>query len=385
MRSRLAAFALLAAAAADDDPKKCPWCRNDPTVLAACGGLTHEPATMARDGVASLRSLPGAPWRFLETAHFRIATSLGAETVTLQDRARVDAELAPLRAVFTSLPPKPAKIDPWLRLHLYARRTEALYARFQSILRVTDADFPESRGAGPFMGDGKYLGEKDKFELYLHARRETHNIFTRDVMGVKVTDALRWHLKEPAHKCVASMVAEDADLRFERLLIPHSAHNVSHLLLCAYKHFSFDPPIWLDEGLAHALEREGVEQLSVTYCADEGAAPDRTMSNDWAEEARSLLERGKAATLAELMHKNSFGDLTRADHVIAWSKVRFLLDAHGDAFAKLVGGVKGQLDERGYPSGRDLPGLQRTLLRELFGWTPDAFDRAWAEWVRKKA
>ncbi len=42
-------------------------------------------------------------------------------------------------------------------------------------LMVTDADFPESRQAnGPYMGDGRFLGEKDKFELVIHTTRANH-------------------------------------------------------------------------------------------------------------------------------------------------------------------------------------------------------------------
>src|SRR5262249_25146646 len=42
-----------------------------------------------------------------------------------------------------------------------------------------------------------------------------------------------------------------------------------------------------------------------------------------------------------------------------------------------VGGVKGQLDEQGQPTGRDLPELQRKLLGELWSWTAVGFDEAW--------
>jgi len=51
--------------------------------------------------------------------------------------------------------------------------------------------------------------------------------------------------------------------------------------------------------------------------------------------------------------------------------------------AAFLGGVKGQLDAQGYPSGSDLPGLQRTLLKDLFGWTPADFDAAWTEWAQQ--
>ena len=75
---------------------------------------------------------------------------------------------------------------------------------------------------------------------------------------------------------MVSIPAEDPGLRLDRWLRGHSVHLTSHLLFCAYKHFSYDPPIWMDEGLAHALERE-VEPASTTIDTDEGAeAPPAT-------------------------------------------------------------------------------------------------------------
>jgi len=93
---------------------------------------------------------------------------------------------------------------------------------------------------------------------------------------------------------------------------------------------------------------------------------------------------GKAATLAQLLHAKSFGELDMDAQVVAWSRVRFLLDEHPAEFAAFLGGVKGQLDQQGYPSSADLPGLQRRLLKELFGWTPADFDTAWADWAQLK-
>ena len=69
--------------------------------------------------------------------------------------------------------------------------------------------------------------------------------------------------------------------------------------------------------------------------------------------------------------------------VVAWSKVRFLMDTQPEAFAAFLGGVKGQLDAQGYPDGSDLPGLQRRLLKDLLGWTPADLDTAWTEWAQQ--
>src|SRR5436190_16224422 len=141
----------------------CPWCKNDPDTLSKAGLVTHGPMPIGPWTSAELPvKLPAAQWITLETAHMRFASSLPQIEVELAEQERVRAELDRLRVVLPSVPVKPKYLDPWLRLHLIAMKSEEFYARFQRVLDVTDADFPESRGAGPFMGDGKFLGEKQK-------------------------------------------------------------------------------------------------------------------------------------------------------------------------------------------------------------------------------
>jgi hypothetical protein len=380
----LLALTLATSSAAAQD--KCPWCKNDPKLMAAAGVVSHgpiaigPPAADGGPGSAAIAALPGGQWIFLETAHLRWASGLGEEKVDLQDRERVEAELDRLRKVLPSVPRKPRRIDPWLRLHLFAMRGEELYARFQSLLQVTDADFPERRSAdGPYMGDGRFLGEREKFEVVLHPTRSAHKLFTAGFTGVQVTDSLREHLR-PAHKMLVSIPAEDSDLQRDRDLFPHVAHNLSHLFLCAYKHFSYDPPIWLDEGLAHALEKE-INPESTTTDGEEGALRDTKGPKDWSEAARKLAATNKAANFATLLHAKSFSELDMDLQIAAWSRVCFLLEEKPEAFAAFLGGVKGQLDAQGYPTGNDLPDLQRRLLKELFGWTPADFDAAWEAWA----
>jgi hypothetical protein len=361
----------------------CPWCKNDPGVMKVAGVVSHGPIAIGPKGSEALAAeLPAGTWIFLETAHLRWASSLGAEPIDINEKKRVRAELARLKKILPTVPTDSNKLDPFLRLHLLAMKGEELYARFQQILAVTDADFPESRpDKGPFMGDGRFLGEKDKFEVVLHVSREMHKTFTTDFSGVTITDSFRWHFK-PQHKLLVSIPAEDPDLKHDRWLFPHVAHNLSHAFLCAYKHFSYDPPIWLDEGLAHVIEKE-IDPASVTIDGSEGATRETKTPSDWADAVKKLIARGKSASLATLLHLKEFGELDVDGHLTTWSMIRFLVDEHPSEFAKILGGVKGQLDAEGRPSGKDLPDLERKLFKETGGWTPQSFDEDWRKWAAR--
>ncbi|MCC7170923.1 MAG: hypothetical protein IT459_10775 [Planctomycetes bacterium] len=366
------------------DGRVCPYCKDDAALLAASGVSTHAPATIGAGTREEFEAkLVGPAWIFAETAHLRIAFAPGPSNVDQGDRKAIDAELDKLRAVLPSVPVKPKKLDPFLRLHLIALRAERLYARVQEVLRVTDSDFPEQREAGkPYMGNGRFLGEKDKFELVIHATVAQHRAFTRELAGVEVTDALRWHVNS-AHKLLASIPAAEAEFRDDRWLFPHIAHNLTHLMFCAYKHYSYDPPPWLDEGLALAMEKE-IELVAQTLEGEEGTLRDvKTPSDPWAA-AKKLGLSGKVKGLAELLYAKNHTELTPERALLAWTMVRFLIDEHGDAFARFAGDIKGQLGADGRPSGANLVDLQREKLREHFQWTPQQFDEAWKAWLTAK-
>jgi hypothetical protein len=358
----------------------CPWCKNDPELMKNAGVVTHGPMPIGPWTSADLMAkLPAAQWIALETAHMRFASSLPQTEVEFAEQERVKAELDRLRLVLPNVPVKPKYLDPWLRLHLIAMKAEDFYARFQRLLDVTDADFPESRGAGPFMGDGKFLGEKQKFEVVLHSSRTTHNLFTKEFSGAQVTGALRWHFPT-THKMLASIPCEDPDLKKDRWLFPHVVHNLSHLYFCAYKHFSYDPPTWLDEGIALAMEKE-IDPRSATNEGEEGTYRDRIAPPDWPAQVRKMISGGDHWKMANLMRIREVGELDPDALYTSWSMARFLIDVYPKELAQLMGGLKGQLDEKGYPTGADMPGLQRKLLKEILGCTPVEFDEKWVAWA----
>jgi hypothetical protein len=174
------AFALLVpqATAQDTSLEKIededPWTKGDPELLKKLGivrvGAMPWTQTHASDGV--VKTLGGIPVIFIETEHFRLASTLESYRPT-GDRAekeRLEAEFAALKKLcnkFTKLPPK---IDPWLRAHLYAYRIERVYDQFTTAFGIKDADFESAlrkTADGRSLGQGPYLGQKNKFTVLL--------------------------------------------------------------------------------------------------------------------------------------------------------------------------------------------------------------------------
>lgn len=81
------------------DKERCPYCKEDPALMAAAGVISHAPGVIGEKGGDELvAKLPVARWLFVETAHVRWASALGETAIDQRDRERVDAELARLRA-----------------------------------------------------------------------------------------------------------------------------------------------------------------------------------------------------------------------------------------------------------------------------------------------
>lgn len=356
----------------------------EPRPLSELGFVSQDPQPIGDPALGSFADrFPEVEWYYLETAHFRIASSLEKMKLSGKDKKRLAPELEALAPYFPSLGTKPSSLPPEVYVVLTGMRLERLYSEFQQIAQVTDRDFPESRaaqkGQGPYMGDGPYLGEREKYEVVLHADRLDHMDFTEWQRGIRANDTVRWHNRKPS-KLIVSMPCVDGDLRQDRWLWPHLAHNMAHMLFDGYKFFAYDPPLWLSEGLALWFEKR-IEPESFTRDGGEGVFFEPDRSKDWSEDARKLVKKKDHATMAKLIAARGPADLDRAANVTAWSLTVFLIEKHPDQYAQLLGAVKAQLDEQGYPTGRKLPALQREQMRELWGWTPMQLEEAWVRWI----
>ncbi|MCH2101884.1 MAG: hypothetical protein MK209_08180 [Planctomycetes bacterium] len=379
----LCALLLLSTAAPGAQRKK----KEEPRPLSEMGILNQDPQPIGDPALGKFAErFPDQEWLYLETAHFRIASSIEKMKLSGKDKKRLAPDLEALAPYFPSLGMKPSALPPEVYLALTGMRLEKLYASFQKIAQVNDADFPESRaaqkGQGAYMGDGPYLGEREKYEVVLHADRLDHMEFTEWQRGIRANDTVRWHNRTPS-KLIVSMPCVDGDLRQDRWLWPHLAHNMAHMLFDGYKFFAYDPPLWLSEGLALWFEKH-IEPESFTRDGGEGVFFEPDRSKDWSEDARKLVKKKDHTSIAKLLAARGPADLDRTANVTAWSITVFLIEKHPDKYAQLIGAVKAQLDDQGYPTGSKLPALQREQMRKLWGWSPMQLEEAWVAWVSGK-
>jgi hypothetical protein len=159
-------------------------------------------------------------------------------------------------------------------------------------------------------------------------------------------------------------------------------HNLAHNFILGYKFYSYEPPKWFEEGFAHVYEKEVSEDYN-SFDSEEAAVGQMYEGKDWRQGVLKAIGRGKATSTADLIHKKGLSDLNKEDHLIAWSKVEFMIKAYPDAFPKYLDAVRGRIGDKGLPDGSNLQAIQRDFVKTELNMSLAEFDAAWEKWAVK--
>jgi len=368
-----------------NDPVQCPYCFGDPDLMKASGIVSHGPFKVAMTDTAGLDDfLPTSDIRWTETEHFELGFALGPMKVTQKDKLKIRAELTRLAELLPdTINIKEKLLDPWLRSHLYALRMEDLYQQMLGILQVEQSDFPD--GLEPwkmdtkYMGEGPYMGQKGKFEVLLLASEGALSDVLRDQFGLVIKRTQRYNVI-PTDSLIVVIHAQQAGLRNDPAMHGHVAFNLAHMFMDGYKHYTYDIPVWLREGVAHWIERSISPDFN-SFDSSEGSAGAKTRKSDWKAPTRKLVNSGDAPRMAQLMRMKGFAEFELDHHFTTWSMIDFLITEHPDVLAQLFDRIKGMTNEEGIGDGTQLPDVHREAFQELLGMSYREFDAAWGEWV----
>lgn len=382
-----AVLALCAQATAQklNDPKSCPYCKSDPALMEKAGIVSHggfefgkEESTEKVDAVLS-----SADIRWIETKHFELGFALAPHKVKPEEKDKIRAELTRLAAVLPTVDPKIKVLDPWLRAHLYAQRSEDAWNRWLEIFQVQESDFPPQGYVwdqkAKYMGIGPFLGQNHKYEILILPSEAALQQYLQSQFGLLIKKTQRWNLP-PKDTLSVTIGAGTENLREDEGLHGHLHFNLAINLLDGFKHYSYDTPIWIREGLAHFMERE-VTQRYNTFDSAEGGVAEMTRKVKWEPEVRKLLTADKLPRLAEVLSMREYSDLTLARHYAVWSMTDFLIRTKPAEYARFNDALHGIMNDKGFPESSNLLEVHREKFREIFGWSYAEFDRVWMEWV----
>jgi hypothetical protein len=303
--------------------------------------------------------------------------------VKQDEKKRIRAELAKLAAVLPEVDPEAKTLDPWLRAHLYAQRVEEIWERFLEIIRVPASAFPDGSKpwdlTGRYMGEGPYVGQKGKYEILILPNEASCFGFLKHYFGLPIKRTQRWNVI-PRDTLTVAIHVEQGSLKDEYALYGHVAFNLAIMLLDGYKHYSYDMPVWIREGLAHFLERE-VNPKHNTFDSSEGAVAEMTNKENWRAEVKKMVATGEAVRMAELINLKSYAELKLAHHYTVWSMTDYLVNVHPEAYAQILDAMKGRTLPNGFPDGTNLPDAHREAFKRFLSMGYPDFDAAWKAWV----
>jgi hypothetical protein len=379
------------------DPEDCSVCRSKPAKMKQLNVESHGDFRFARTDSKMVESVFNSiDVYWIEGKHVKLGFSdvtfmlwpTGSTPPSGPTNGPVQGDTRSMRSLATGA----LSFDPYARVHAYLERAEDLYVRMQEVLQVEDEDFPAVNEFGltipfedknhPYMGAGPYLGQKAKYELLFMPGPVESEAYTKSRDGldsggssitmIKETDAMSLGL----HLMDGTMWDDDG-------VWGYMIHNLSHAYLSGYKHNSYPTPVWIQEGLAHALEREHSPHYT-SYCAGPEVYKEGAGVNDWTSKLNSILRKRKKPYLEPLLQKTTAFQLTFDEHVMAWSMVSFLLDKYPDEFAAI------NADLHSIGEGRRTVGMPQINIAQLdsfdkhLGMTYEKFDKAWAKWAKKQ-
>lgn len=372
-----------------------PYTKNKPENLKKAGYVSFGPFPFGEHGSQIISSerieqhLLYAQIIWVETAHFRIACTLQPWQVPndLETRRKIQAELERLREKLgPKVNPKTRILDRWLRLHLTAQRMEDLYADLQSWLIVKDEDFPidaaHKKYGELYMGEGRYLGMAEKYLVMVMDKGNTYFDYLKNFTGRQSKFGQRWHyMKQGSLYYGIGSDMGKGSLKHDTALHNDLIFNVTINMIDGFRHYSYDLPVWIREGLGHWFERKNSPKWN-TFDQDEAAPMDPPSKWRWKPYVRQLLMGKKWSKFSDVIKWRHYGEINFNDHVMLWARIDFLLSFGKEKFRKFMFEIKGRFDHKtGRSDHHDIVGVVREAMRKTYGLNPLNFDEKFKEWA----
>jgi hypothetical protein len=317
---------------------------------------------------------------FIETKHFKIGCCLPNYKISREDKIekkKIEDELDELRETIPNIPRRVKVLDKWLRLHLFAMRAEKLYANIQSILQISDDDFPTGPGQlkdGKYMGEGPYLGMKSKFTLLFFDKESSIGRYRTAFMEQTGIVPIR-HLFPNDDTLLYACAAQNDGLASDTTMHCAMVYAVTQNLLNGFRHYSHAMPVWLPLGLAHSLARD-IDQKR-NYFTDKRLydSEDKNIWK-WDTKTRKRVDYDIAVTYDEMTTWKNSSALAYNDHVMAWAKVDYLLNEHPDWVAQWLYRMQDSYAGTLAPSLEQQATRDKELVAEIFVFDQGDFESA---------
>ncbi|HHH28566.1 MAG TPA: hypothetical protein ENK57_09495, partial [Polyangiaceae bacterium] len=290
-----------------------PYTEGAAEAMAALGESSFGPfqwnGATTTDGVEE--ALGGVPILWVETKHFRIGSTLeGMGWPTERgDKKALRAELAALAKRLKAIPKKPKRIDPWLRLHLFATRLEGLYTDFETTFGLSDDEFPSAKGADPYLGKGAYLGLESRFRVILFEKGSSLARYTKLYCEGESENSYRYYDRGLGGFFFGvALDSLEGDYASDRGLTYALYFGVAQCLVNGFRGYDHKTPVWALQGIPRWFARR-FEPRFLHYTTRPGEAVRRSEKDArWPQKVRARVEHDFFPKMAEII---AWGDVAK--------------------------------------------------------------------------
>ncbi len=325
-------------------------------------------------------TMGGLDFLWVETEHFRIGSSLGTYKLPndRKEKEKLKAEFKVLKEKLGRFKAPKKELDPWMRLHLYALRAEALYDQFV-------ADFGLEAMADD--KDKPYLGHPKKFLLlitqrkselgrYLRVYEKTENEFSfgGGRPDAQMLFALNVEVIEAAY-------TDPIDEPFDSMLHCRVIQGLTRNFINGHKDKLFEASQWLSNGAAHYYARQSDPRWVL-------AGPKERPTDDthwnWEERVEGLVKKDFFASMADMFQWTGEHEMNTRDHMVIASKLEYLItEAKGDR-SEFLSDMVTPITGMTAGSAEELKKRQEMALMVNFDLEPKEFDKKWKKWAAKR-
>lgn len=354
---------------AEPPPQVDPYTGGDPRRLELLGYRSFGPFRFGSTSNEIVQATLGdVPIQWVETAHFRLGSALAEyKPEQPEEIAELKLELDRLRERLGGLPAKPKKLDPWLRLHLYARRLESLHEDLCARLGLASPVPSGEQVAGPL--GSAVLAMPDKFTVLLTQKKSTLARFTKEYCGEEHDDSKLHYFSAPGSLffglSAESLPMTDADLHYALV------YGVTQNLLMGINGFPCALPSWWQNGVALWFAREREPRVLLFSRPDGETLPPEELA-DWEPLVRGRVEAAACLGWSEMLARPSWLNQVFGENVVLWSRIDYFLRREGAA-PPLANALHAPS-----PTPESVAALQRATGLDLA-----ALDGAWQAWVKE--
>lgn len=383
---------LAAQGGAKSFPEVDPYTKNAPAAVEKAGYVSLGPFRFGPDHTTDQVEsvLEGVPLLWVETEHFKLGSGLPEYVLggDPREKERIRAELERLSAKLPSIKTKTKKLDPWLRLHLFAQRLEELYGHFLAAFDLRESEFPtappdeRTRNSPNYMGEGRYLGMSSKFTVLLFAKKSHVARYSSVYLGQAFEVPTRWHLASiDSWLYVSAAEFLEGEYDNDSALACDVVGAVSKNLAAGVRGAAAPLPFAVGEGLAHWFSR----QIDPRYHLFAGLDPSQIHLKEewnWAPSVRDRVEHRVYPSTADMLAWSDTRPLEWADHLVLWSRMDYLFAREDGAAGRFLRRLKAPFPKA---KGTPTPEARLERVRESLASATDTdlagFDAAWSAWV----